>query len=163
MAYAPIDIKSKLALFSDHWAPKIIAQMNDTQFKLVKFQGDFTWHRHNETDEVFIVFEGEMVIDFRDGAVALKSGEMFVVPKGLEHKPYAEKECHVMLVEPSGTVNTGDAGGKMTAERRMAKAMTTAKKPSNNLFMLPPLYDYELCLRGTCGHCFAITSFRRCD
>lgn len=116
MAYAPIDIKSKLALFSDHWAPKIIAQMNDTQFKLVKFQGDFTWHRHNETDEVFIVLEGEMVIDFRDGAVALKSGQMLVVPQGLEHKPYAEKECHLMLVEPAGTVNTGDAGGEMTAE-----------------------------------------------
>ncbi len=116
MAYAPIDIKSKMASFSDHWAPKIIAQMNDTQFKLVKFQGDFTWHQHAETDEVFIVIEGEMVIAFRDGAVTLESGQMFVVPKGLEHKPYAEKECQVMLVEPAGTVNTGDAGGDLTAD-----------------------------------------------
>lgn len=111
-----INLQNKLARFSDHWSPKIIAQMNDYHFKLVKFQGDFVWHRHEDTDEVFIVLEGEMSIEFRDGKVDLKSGEMFVVPKGTEHKPFAELECKVMLVEPVGTVNTGDAGGALTAE-----------------------------------------------
>ena len=89
--------------------------MNDYHFKLVKFRGDFVWHRHEDTDEVFIVLEGEMSIEFRDDKVDLKSGEMFVVPKGTEHKPFAEQECKAMLVEPAGTVNTGDAGGALTA------------------------------------------------
>jgi mannose-6-phosphate isomerase-like protein (cupin superfamily) len=90
--------------------------MNDYHFKLVKIQGDFVWHSHPDTDEVFIVLDGEFRLDFRDGAVTLRPGEMYVVPKGLEHKPYAERECHLMLVEPAGTVNTGDAGGERTAE-----------------------------------------------
>ena len=111
-----INLQDKLARFSDHWSPKIIAQMNDYHFKLVKFQGDFVWHRHEDTDEVFIVLEGVMSIEFRDGKVDLKSGELFVVPKGTEHKPFAERECKVMLVEPAGTVNTGDAGGALTAD-----------------------------------------------
>lgn len=96
--------------------PKIVAQMNDYHFKLVKFEGDFVWHSHADTDEVFIVVEGEISIAFRDGAVKLKVGEMFVVPKGVEHKPHAEKECRAMLVEPAGTRNTGGTGGAMTAE-----------------------------------------------
>jgi mannose-6-phosphate isomerase-like protein (cupin superfamily) len=116
MEYRPINFKEKLATFSEHWSPKIIAQMNDYHFKLVKFQGDFVWHRHDDTDEVFIPLEGEMSIEFREGKVDVKAGEMFVVPKGLEHKPCAEKECKVMLVEPAGTVNTGNAGGDLTAE-----------------------------------------------
>lgn len=111
-----INFEEKLSKFSEHWAPKIIARMNDYHFKVVKFQGQFVWHRHEETDEVFIVLEGEMAIDFRDGSVQIKTGEMFVVPKGVEHKPFAEKECKAMLVEPSGTINTGDTGGAMTAE-----------------------------------------------
>jgi mannose-6-phosphate isomerase-like protein (cupin superfamily) len=115
MEFKPIKLNEKLAQFSDHWAPKIIARMNDYHFKLVKFQGEFVWHRHDDTDEVFIVLEGEMTIAFRDGAVSLKAGEMFVVPKGVAHRPFALKECHAMLVEPIGTVNTGDAGGDMTA------------------------------------------------
>ena len=115
MEFKPINFQKKLAKFADHWSPKIIAQMNDYHFKLVKFQGDFTWHKHGDTDEVFITLEGEMFIEFRDGKVELKTGELFVVPKGLAHKPYAEKECKIMLVEPAGTVNTGDAGGDMTA------------------------------------------------
>ncbi len=115
MDYKPINLDAKLAKFSDHWSPKIIAQMNDYHFKLVKFQGDFIWHSHADTDEVFIVLDGEMSIAFRDGRVVLKAGEMFVVPKGAEHKPFAEKECKVMLVEPVGTANTGDAGGDFTA------------------------------------------------
>ena len=116
MEFKSINLQKKLAKFSDHWSPKIIAQMNDYHFKLVKFQGDFIWHSHADTDEVFITLEGEMLIEFRDGKVELKTGELFVVPKGLEHKPYAEKECKIMLVEPAGTVNTGDTGGDMTAD-----------------------------------------------
>ena len=116
MEYIPINFKEKLATFSEHWSPKIIAQMNDYHFKLVKFQGDFVWHRHDDTDEVFIELEGEMSIEFREGKVNLKAGEMFVVPKGLEHKPHAEKECKIMLVEPAGTINTGNAGGDLTSE-----------------------------------------------
>ena len=116
MKYAPINISIKLGKFSEHWSPKIIAQMNDHHFKLCKFQGDFVWHDHKDTDEVFIVLEGSMRIDFRDGSVDLKSGEMFVVKKGLEHKPFAENECKIMLVEPAGVKNTGEAGGDLTAE-----------------------------------------------
>jgi len=116
MQFDPINLKEKFAKFSDHWSPKIIAKMNDYHFKLVKFQGDFIWHSHDDTDEVFIAIAGEMSIEFRDGRVDLKTGEMFVVPKGVEHKPFANKECKIMLVEPAGTINTGDAGGELTAE-----------------------------------------------
>ena len=114
--HKPINLQEKLGKFSDHWSPKIIAQMNDYHFKLSKFQGDFVWHSHADTDEVFIVLDGAMRIDFRDGSVELKAGEMFVVPKGVEHKPFAQMECNIMLVEPVGTINTGDAGGDLTAE-----------------------------------------------
>ncbi len=116
MKYSSINLKEKLNKFSEHWSPKIIAQMNDYHFKLVKFQGEFVWHSHQETDEVFITLDGEMIIEFRDGKVKLETGEMFVVPKGVEHKPFAENECKIMVVEPAGTINTGDAGGDMTAD-----------------------------------------------
>jgi len=116
MEYSPINIKAKLDKFSDHWSPKIIAQMNDYHLKLCKFQGDFVWHDHKDTDEVFYVIEGAMRIDFRDGCVDLKSGEMFVVKKGLEHKPFAEQECKILLVEPAGTKNTGETGGDKTSQ-----------------------------------------------
>ena len=112
----PIDLNEKFSKFSEHWAPKIIAQMNDYHFKIAKIQGEFVWHRHADTDEVFIVIDGEMSIEFRDGAVKLKAGEMIVVPRGEAHKPIADRECRVMLVEPAGTVNTGDARGAMTAD-----------------------------------------------
>jgi len=115
MDFHPINLKEKLSRFSDHWSPRIIAGMNDYRFKLVKFQGAFVWHRHDETDEVFIILNGKMSIEFRQGQVNLHRGEMFVVPKGVEHRPFAEKECQAMLVEPAGTINTGDAGGEMTA------------------------------------------------
>ena len=115
MTYTPISINSKFDLFSDLWHPKIIAQMNDYHLKIVRLQGDFVWHCHNETDEVFIVIEGEMVLKFRDGEARLKTGEMFVVPRGIEHKPMAEKECRIMLIEPVGVVNTGENFGEMTA------------------------------------------------
>ncbi|MER3482062.1 MAG: cupin [Meiothermus sp.] len=112
---AKVNFAEKLALFDQHWSPKIVAQMNDYEFKLVKIQGDFVWHKHDDTDEVFIL-EGEMRLDFRDGPVSLKAGELFVAPKGVEHKPYAAQECKIMLVEPIGVVNTGDAGGELTAK-----------------------------------------------
>ena len=110
-----INLKEKLSKFSDHWSPKVIAEMNDYQFKLVKIKGDFVWHNHGDTDEVFIVVEGTMKIEFEDKTVELSEGEMYVVPKGVEHKPYAENECKVMLVEPRGVVNTGDEEGELTA------------------------------------------------
>ena len=110
-----INIQEKLAKFSDHWSPKVVAEMNDYQFKLVKIQGDFVWHNHADTDEVFIVLEGSMSIEFEDETVELSEGEMYVVPRGVNHKPYAEEECKVMLVEPRGVVNTGEAEGDLTA------------------------------------------------
>ncbi len=109
-----INVQEKFTKFTDQWAPKIIAQMNDYQFKLAKIQGEFIWHKHDETDEVFIVINGKLSIAFREGTVNLKAGEMLVIPKGAEHKPIAENECSVMLVEPVGTLNTGDAGGERT-------------------------------------------------
>ena len=110
-----INLSKKFSKFTDHWAPRVIAEMNDYQFKLVKLQGEFTWHAHDDTDEVFIVLEGEMDIEFRDRKVHLSAGEMIVVTKGVLHKPVAEQECQVMLVEPEGVVNTGQAGGDKTA------------------------------------------------
>ncbi|MCE7861029.1 MAG: cupin domain-containing protein [Chloroflexi bacterium CFX2] len=109
MDYSPINLKGKFSKFTERWSPKIIAQMNDYHFKLAKVQGEFVWHDHPETDEVFIVVEGRLDILFRGGRVSLHEGEMFVVPKGIEHKPAAEQECHILLIEPAGTVNTGDA------------------------------------------------------
>ncbi len=111
-----INFQDKLAKFSEHWTPKVIAEMNDYQFKLVKIQGEFVWHNHSDTDEVFIVIEGSMKIEFDEETVELNEGEMYVVPKGVQHKPYAENECKVMLVEPKGVVNTGESDGELTAE-----------------------------------------------
>jgi mannose-6-phosphate isomerase-like protein (cupin superfamily) len=116
MAYSAINLHDKLNRFSDHWAPRVVAEMNDYQFKLVKIEGEFVWHNHADTDEVFIVIEGEMAIEFHDGVVQLSAGEMYVVPKGVEHRPVARTECKVMLVEPRGVVNTGEAGGAYTAK-----------------------------------------------
>lgn len=110
-----INLRDKLALFTEHWSPRVVAEMNDYQFKLVKLQGEFVWHAHADTDEVFIVLEGELTLQFRDQDVALAAGEMFVVPKGVEHRPVAASECCVMLVEPRGVLNTGEAGGAYTA------------------------------------------------
>ena len=112
----PINFQNKLELFSEHWSPKVIAEMNDYQFKLVKIKGEFTWHNHTDTDETFIVLEGSMGIEFRDRTVQLSEGEMIVVLRGEEHRPFADEECKVLLVEPKGVVNTGDAGGELTAD-----------------------------------------------
>ena len=102
-------------MFSDHWSPKVIAEMNDYQFKLVKLKGSFVRHNHEETDEVFIVIEGSMHIELSDKTVEINQGEMAVVPRGQPHRPFATEECKVLLVEPRGTVNTGNTGGKQTA------------------------------------------------
>ena len=110
-----VNFRDKLSKFSDQWTPKVIAEMNDYQFKLVKIEGDFVWHEHDDTDEAFIVIEGSMRIEFEDGSVELEEGEMYVVPKGVRHKPCADSECKVMLVEPRGVVNTGDADSDLTA------------------------------------------------
>lgn len=110
-----INFREKFGLFAEQWAPKVIAEMNDYQFKIVKLEGDFIWHGHPDTDETFLVIEGDLRIDFRDGPVYVAAGEMFVVPKGVEHKPYAEKEVKLLLIEPRGVLNTGHAGGERTA------------------------------------------------
>ncbi len=111
-----VNLNEKFGLFSEQWSPRVVAELNDYQFKLVKVEGDFVWHQHDDTDEVFIVVEGELGIAFRDGEVTLGAGEMIVVPRGVEHKPFANAECKIMVVEPRGVVNTGDAGGELTAE-----------------------------------------------
>lgn len=110
-----INISEKLKKFSDYWSPKVVAEMNDYQFKLAKISGEFIWHHHESTDEVFFVIDGSMSIEFRDGIVELSQGEMYVVPKGVEHKPHAEKECHIMLIEPRGIINTGEIKNELTA------------------------------------------------
>ena len=110
-----INLNAKLNCFSDYWEPKIVASMNDYHIKLAKVQGEFVWHDHPNTDELFLVIKGRLVIQMRDGDVTLDAGEMFVVPKGVEHNPKAHEECHVLLMEPQGTINTGGATGRMTA------------------------------------------------
>jgi len=117
MTYKAINFNDKLSLFSEHWSPKVIAEMNDYQFKIVKIKGDFVFHNHQETDETFIVLEGSLRIDFDDGSVAVEAGEMYVVPKGVEHKPYAEEEVKMLLIEPRGVLNTGDSDtSELTAQ-----------------------------------------------
>jgi mannose-6-phosphate isomerase-like protein (cupin superfamily) len=113
--YQPINFQEKFGKFSEQWSPKVIAQLNDYHFKLAKVQGEFIWHDHPETDEVFIVVKGSLDILFRDGKVSLSEGEMFVVPKGVEHKPVAGNECHILLIEPAGTVNTGNVTDARTS------------------------------------------------
>jgi len=115
MSYASINLGQKSRLFDEQWQPKVVVEINDYQFKIVKLQGDFIWHDHKDTDETFIVIEGDLRIDFRDGAIHVSSGEMFVVPKGVEHKPYAENEVKLLLIEPRGVLNTGHEGGERTA------------------------------------------------
>lgn len=115
MANHPIDIAQKLSLFTEHWSPKVIARLNDYEVKLVKLEGEFVWHKHDETDELFLVIAGELTIQLRDGDVTLGPGQLFVVPRGVEHCPIAAGEVHAMLIEPAGVVNTGDAGGALTA------------------------------------------------
>ncbi|MGC5703557.1 cupin domain-containing protein [Pseudomonas sp. NFXW11] len=114
--YQSINFAQKLDLFSELWTPKVIAEMNDYQFKISRLQGEFVWHSHADTDETFIVLDGQLHIDFRDGRVSIGSGEMFVVPRGVEHKPWSEQEVKLLLIEPRGVLNTGEQGGERTAQ-----------------------------------------------
>lgn len=116
MDYSKISLKDKLEKFSDYWAPRIVSQFNDYHIKLVKVKGEFVWHDHPETDELFLVLDGSLELHFRDGKVKLNNGDMFVVPKGLEHRPVAESECHILLIEPAGTINTGNKMDALTAK-----------------------------------------------
>ena len=111
-----VNLEEKFARFSAHWSPKILARLNDYLVKAVKLRGEFVWHRHDETDELFLVTRGILMIRFRDHDVTIGPGELLVVPKGVEHMPVAEEECEVLLIEPAGTPNTGDAGGARTIE-----------------------------------------------
>jgi mannose-6-phosphate isomerase-like protein (cupin superfamily) len=115
MSYSAINLGQKFGLFTEQWNPKVIAEMNDYQFKIARLEGDFLWHDHPETDETFFVLEGTLRIDFQDGAVTLGPGELFVVPKGVQHKPYAEREVKLMLIEPRGVKNTGEETNERTA------------------------------------------------
>lgn len=110
-----VDLEQKLSLITDLWSPKVVARMNDDEVKLVKMHGEFVWHRHDETDELFLVLRGHLRIQLRDGAVELGPGQLYVVPRGVEHCPVADEETHALLLEPRGVVNTGDAGGELTA------------------------------------------------
>ena len=114
-----INLQEKYSKFNKYWSPRIIAEMNNYQFKLAKIKGEFVWHDHKDTDETFIVIEGEMSIKFRDGEVKLSEGEMYIVPRGIEHKPCAIEECKILVVEPKGVINTGDAGGEFTINEEM--------------------------------------------
>jgi mannose-6-phosphate isomerase-like protein (cupin superfamily) len=114
MDISVVNLEEKFAKFEEQLSPKIIAQMNNYHFKLVKSQGEFIWHKHPETDEVFMIIEGNFQIHLRDKVLQLKKGEMVVIPKGVEHKSLAKEECKVLLIEPEGTLNTGDAGGDLT-------------------------------------------------
>jgi mannose-6-phosphate isomerase-like protein (cupin superfamily) len=113
---AKINLTDKLAKFADTWAPRVIAELNDYQLKVVKIQGEFVWHTHENTDELFLVVQGTMSIEFKTYTVDLEAGELLIVPKGTPHKPMATHECQVLLIEPRGVVNTGDHSGELTAE-----------------------------------------------
>jgi len=114
MSIDVVNLTQKFSLISKQWDPKIIAQLNDYQVKIAKIQGEFVWHSHPETDEMFLVIDGKLTIHLRDGDLQLEPGEMCVIPRGVEHKPAAKEECQILMVEPAGTQNTGDAGGERT-------------------------------------------------
>ena len=114
-----INLAEKLNAFNERWSPRVVAEMNDYQFKLAKLEGDFVWHNHEDTDEVFIVVKGSMDIKMEHETVHLSEGEMYVVPKGVEHKPCAQDECKILVIEPRGVINTGDSGGELTINEEM--------------------------------------------
>ena len=110
-----INLEEKFAMFNERWTPKIITELNDYQIKIVKVEGDFVWHDHSDTDEFFLVIKGTLFIEFEEETMELNTGELYVVPKGVQHRPYALEECKVMLIEPRGVVNTGEAESDLTA------------------------------------------------
>jgi mannose-6-phosphate isomerase-like protein (cupin superfamily) len=111
-----VDLSGKLDLFDERWSPKIVGELNGQHVKLAKLEGEFVWHAHEAEDELFLVVQGSLSIEFRDGEVALEAGEMLVVPRGVEHRPVAREEVHVLLFEPASTLNTGGTGGDLTAD-----------------------------------------------
>jgi len=111
-----VDIAETLAQVTERWSPKVVARLNDYEIKVVKLEGDFVWHSHTETDELFLVVSGTLTIQLRDGDVTVGPGQLFVVPRGVEHCPRSDGEVHAVLIEPAGVVNTGDAGGPLTAQ-----------------------------------------------
>jgi mannose-6-phosphate isomerase-like protein (cupin superfamily) len=110
-----VDLNEKFDLFAEHWSPKVVARLNDYEVKAVRIKGEFVWHTHEDTDELFLVIEGRLTIQLRDRDVLVGPGQLFVVPRGVEHCPRADGEVRALLLEPSGVVNTGDAGGDLTA------------------------------------------------
>jgi mannose-6-phosphate isomerase-like protein (cupin superfamily) len=115
MTAEPVDLAAKFDLFSELWSPKLVARLNDYEVKLAKVNGEFVWHVHEDTDELFLVIDGQLTIHMRDRDVTVEAGQLFVVPRGVEHCPSAEAEVKLLLLEPSGVTNTGDAGGELTA------------------------------------------------
>jgi len=115
-AHRSINLEQKFTLLEDHWQPRVVAELNDYQFKIARVLGEFVWHDHPDTDEAFLVLEGRLRIDLPDGSVEIGPGELYVVPRGTQHRPVAEEEARILLVEPRGVVNTGDVGGELTAE-----------------------------------------------
>jgi mannose-6-phosphate isomerase-like protein (cupin superfamily) len=115
MTDGAVDISEKFDMFSEQWSPKLVARLNDYEVKLVKIKGEFVWHTHDDTDELFLVIEGQLTIQLRDRDVTLGPGQLFVVPRGVEHCPRAADEVRALLLEPAGVINTGNAGGDLTA------------------------------------------------
>ena len=111
-----VTLSDKFALFDEPWSPKVVSELNGQHVKLAKLEGEFVWHHHDDEDELFLVVQGDLKIEFRDGEVSLGEGEMLVVPRGVEHHPVAEDKVRVLLFEPASTVNTGETGGELTAE-----------------------------------------------
>jgi mannose-6-phosphate isomerase-like protein (cupin superfamily) len=109
-----VNLVEKFGLFNEHWSPKIVGELNGQHVKLAKFQGEFVWHQHENEDELFLVVKGSFVMELRDKAIELNEGELFIVPKGVEHKPVADKEVWVLLFEPAGTLNTGNVVDEKT-------------------------------------------------
>ncbi len=115
MSVGKVNLAEKLSLFDEHWSPKIVGELNEQHVKLVKFLGEFVWHHHDEEDELFLVVKGRFRMEFRDRSVEVEEGEFIVVPRGIEHRPVAEEEAHVMLFEPASTLNTGNVTSELTA------------------------------------------------
>ena len=111
-----VDLRQKLSLFNERWSPRVVAELNGQEVKLVKLEGEFVWHSHAEEDELFLVLEGTLRMDLRDRTIELSPGQLLVVPRGVEHRPVAEGEVHVLLFEPAGTLNTGDVRNERTVE-----------------------------------------------
>ncbi|HET6884976.1 MAG TPA: cupin domain-containing protein [Rubrobacteraceae bacterium] len=112
-----VNIKDRFALFDEHWSPKIVGELNGRHVKLVKLLGEFVWHHHDEEDELFLLVKGRFRIEFRDRSVTLEEGEFIVVPRGVEHRPVADEEAHILLFEPASTLNTGNIRGEMSVAK----------------------------------------------